>query len=235
MGKISEALQGSTKFDEAQLHERASECLKRNGGSPAKAIASFVTRLGVPEIRALIGAEYISAKALAYLEARATEMKPASAQAEEVGGVHALSESHDETGPADDKPVPVTAHSRNKPGNARYGLEAAQAAAKAAPAAFAIILSNGDDLLDYTEAQGARFLDTTTYEGALVWLCKNYAQAPSPTAKYRDYIPTEKFREFREIGRAFQKFVGVATVPVTIDVYVAMRQQQLQIENQVSA
>jgi hypothetical protein len=44
-------------------------CLKRNGESPAKALVPFINRIRVsPEVRALIGAEYIKEKATAYLE-----------------------------------------------------------------------------------------------------------------------------------------------------------------------
>jgi hypothetical protein len=229
MPSLKEALQNTVAADDAALFNAAVTVLKRANKSPANALAPFIGRLRVsPEVRALIGADLIRDKALVYLEARAADMKnnSSSSKEESGGGAQSVCDSQRLPGSAAAPSIPVVAHRRHRPGNARRGLVEVQAAANVAPNAFMIMLSDGRDFKKLKGFEVRRIVPNTAYDFALSIQAQRFAQFDD-NAIVGDFLPDDMLREHGEKAKRFAALVTDG-VSITIDAFLQMEMRQIE-------
>ena len=229
---------------DAELLDIARFALKRHG-TPEKALAGFADKIwnNAPLLRTVIGADAIKAAALKYLH---------SVPAQAGGGVRAQSESHQgggladtseggavrrtcesqkRSGPSSPDPsiVPVVAHNRGKPGNARRGLAEVAAIAARNPAIFTVKLSDGRDFKQLHGWEVRRIVPNTSFDFAMSVQAQRYARFDD-AAIMGDVLPDDMLRTHEDKAKRFSALVA-AGVEITFQAFEAMDAHHIEASN----
>lgn len=235
--RIADAMGATTRADEAALYNSAATCLRRNGMSTEKAIVPFVNRLRIsPEIRALIGGMYVHEKAIAYLGARAAEMR-GFVMGEEVQktpdsqlprGLHPTEASNGAQLDEDSqmaigtaaRTINVRKHTRNRPGEATRGRAELRAVAPIIAKAFSVQLSSGADFKKLTGREVRAIVPNTSFDFAMSVQAQRHTQFED-SAVVADFLSDDVLATHVTKARRFSSLVA-GGVSITIDAFLAM-------------